>query len=307
MTGIDEIAINFNETATTLMNILIGFIMFGVALDLKLSDFKYSLSKPKPVLIGLTCQFFLLPALTFLLVLIIQPMPSIALGMFLIAACPGGNLSNFLTYLAKGNTAVSITMSAISTSAAIIMTPLNLLVWSSFYAPTREILQTVRIDPLEILNIIVILLGIPLVLGMVVRAQLPLLADRAAPWVKRFGIIFFILFVAGALSSNFSLFLQYIGMVFFIILLMNAVALATGYGFAKLWGLPEQDRRAISIETGIQNSGLGLILVFNFFDGLGGAAFVAAWWSIWHILSGLTVATYWSRRSPKKFKGGLSA
>ena len=102
--GIDQIQINFNETALLIMNLVIGFIMFGVALDLQVSDFKRSLKTPKPAIIGLVCQFLLLPAITFVLVSIIQPTPSIALGLFLVAACPGGNLSNFLTHLAKGNT-----------------------------------------------------------------------------------------------------------------------------------------------------------------------------------------------------------
>jgi BASS family bile acid:Na+ symporter len=118
--------------------------MFGVALDLKVSDFKAVLVMPKPVLIGLAGQFLLLPAFTFLLVLAIKPAPSIALGMMLVAACPGGNISNFLTHYARGNTALSITMTAMSTAVAIVMTPLNLSLWGGLNPETAKILKDRR-------------------------------------------------------------------------------------------------------------------------------------------------------------------
>ncbi|MEE1131630.1 MAG: bile acid:sodium symporter, partial [Caryophanon sp.] len=144
--GIDQIQINFSESALMVMNIVIAFIMFGVALDLRLGDFKRSLKTPKPVLIGLVCQFLILPGVTFILVSILQPHPSIALGLFLVAACPGGNLSNFLTHLAKGNTPLSISMSAISTVMAIFMTPLNTLFWASMYGPTKDMITSFSIS-----------------------------------------------------------------------------------------------------------------------------------------------------------------
>lgn len=279
--GIDEIQLNFNPTTLLLMNILIGFIMFGVALDLKPNDFKRTLKTPKPFLIGISAQFIIMPALTFLLVLAIQPKPSIALGMFLIAACPGGNLSNFLTHLAKGNTPLSISMSAVSTTFSIVMTPLNTILWGSLYGPTREILRTFMISPWDLVQTIVILLGIPLALGMYVNYKKPVWSKKASHWMKRFSIVFFLLFVLGALAANFNYFLEFVGMVVVAVFLHNLIAILTGYFSAMAFRLVEQDRRAIAIEIGIQNSGLGLILVFNFFDGLGGMAIIAAWWSIW--------------------------
>ncbi|MFD1031572.1 bile acid:sodium symporter family protein [Metaplanococcus flavidus] len=299
--GIDEIQLNFNPTTLLLMNILIGFIMFGVALDLKPADFKRTLRSPKPFLIGLSAQFVIMPALTFLLVLILQPQPSIALGMFLVAAAPGGNLSNFLTHLSKGNTPLSISMSAVSTAFAIIMTPLNTMLWGSLYGPTREILRSFMIQPVDLIQTIVILLGIPLTLGMYVNYRAPRWSAKASRVMKRFSIGFFLVFVAGALAANFNYFLEFVGMVVVAVFLHNLIAILTGYFSARAFKLPEQDRRAIAIEIGIQNSGLALILVFNFFDGLGGMAIVAAWWSIWHIISGLALATFWSKRpAPKR-------
>lgn len=298
--GIDDIQLNFNPTTLLLMNILIGFIMFGVALDLKPADFKRTLRSPKPFIIGLSAQFFIMPALTFLLVLILQPQPSIALGMFLVAAAPGGNLSNFLTHLAKGNTPLSISMSAVSTALSIVMMPLNTLLWGSLYGPTNEILKTFSIAPWDLLQSILVLLGIPLALGMYVNHKIPRWSVKASGWMKKFSIVFFLVFVAGALAANFNYFLEYVGMVLIAVFLHNMIALLTGYFSARAFRLPEKDRRAIAIEVGIQNSGLCLILVFNFFDGLGGMAIVAAWWSIWHIVTGLAIATYWSKRPAPK-------
>lgn len=297
--GIDEVQLNFSPQTMLLMNVLIGLIMFGVALDLTPKDFTRTLKTPKPFVIGLLAQFFIMPAFTFLLVLIIQPRPSIALGMFLVAACPGGNLSNFLTHLAKGNTPLSISMSAFSTALSIVMTPFNTLFWGSLYAPTKVILETFTISPWSLLQTIIILLGIPVVLGMFVNYRWPRFSRTLSVWMKRFSITFFLVFVAGALAANFGYFIDFVGMVVLAVFLHNSLALLTGYFAAKVAKLKEADRRAIAIEVGIQNSGLGLILVFNFFGGLGGMAIVAAWWSIWHIISGMTLASIWSKKPMK--------
>ncbi len=305
MNEIDLVRLNFNPQSLWALNAVIGLVMFGVALDLKTSDFKAVLIQPKPVLIGLAGQFILLPAFTFLLVLAIRPAPSIALGMVLVAACPGGNISNFLTHYAKGNTALSITMTAISTAVAIIMTPLNLSLWGGLHPAASRILKVVALDPLEMLLAVFLLLGLPMVLGMLTSHFWPRAAARAQKPMKLFSIGVFGLFVIGALAANWRYFLDYVGFVVIAVFLHNGLALVTGYFAAKFAGLPERDRRAVSIEVGIQNSALGLILIFNFFDGLGGMAIVTAWWGIWHIISGLTVATYWSRRAPREAGGAL--
>lgn len=297
--GIDTIQINFSENALLVMNIVIGFIMFGVALDLSLKDFKLSLKNPKSFLIGMASQFLVLPAFTYLMVILIKPHPSIALGLFLVAACPGGNLSNFLTHLAKGNTPLSISMSAVSTVAAIIMTPVNTIFWASRYEPTREILREFSISAVDMLTTIFLMLGLPLILGMAIRAKFPDFARKVNGFMMKLSIVIFIAFVGVMLANNFEAFMQYVGSVALIVIIQNALALSSGYGAATLFKAPIRDRRAISIETGIQNSGLGLVLIFNFFGGLGGMALVAAFWGIWHIISGLTIAIIWSRKNPE--------
>ncbi len=297
---IDTVHLNFNPTTLTIMNIVIGFIMFGVALDLRMEDFKRVVRSPKPFIIGMLGQFLILPAFSLLLVYLLNPIPSIALGMILLAACPGGNLSNFLTHLARGNTPLSISMSAFSTVMAIIMTPLNLAFWGSLHPGTRAILREISIGPWDMLTTIFLLLGLPLLLGIMVSRYFPKFTAKAVKPMRIFSIVFFIAFVLVALAGNFQYFIQFVGAVMFYVFLQNGLALLSGYTSARLVGLPEEDRRAIAIEVGIQNSGLGLILVFNFFDGLGGMAIIVAWWGIWHVVTGLPLAYFWSKRPPKK-------
>ena len=296
ISAIDQVRLNFNPQGLFIINVAIGLMMFGVALELKFEDFKRVFVAPKAPGIGLAAQFILLPAFTYLLTLILRPPPSIALGMMLVAACPGGNLSNIVTYLAKGNCAVSVSMTAVSTAAAIFMTPFNLAFWGSLNPHTAQILKKVSLSPFDVFVNIFIILGIPLILGLVISRIFPALVDKLRKPFKIFSLVFFLGIVAAALGANWQYFIKYVGLVFFGVLIHNALALNLGYWSGRLAGLNEPDRRAVSIEVGIQNSGLGLVLVFNFFNGLGGMAIITAWWGIWHIIAGLVAAYIFSRR-----------
>ncbi|MFT6797136.1 MAG: BASS family bile acid:Na+ symporter [Maribacter sp.] len=293
-TLLDNIHINYNEDALWAMNVVLAFVMFGIALEISVGDFKQLWSKPKPVLVGVMSQFLVLPALTFFLVWLIDPYPSIALGMFMVAACPGGNISNFISHLAGGNTALSVCLTAIATLLAVVMTPLNLQLWGSFYGPTAAILQEVAISPWQMVKLVALLLGVPLFIGMLVNYWKPILALKMAKILKVVSLLFFITLVFLALFNNRTVFLDYIFYVFWIVLVHNLLAFFTGFSIAKIFGLNTANTKSITIETGIQNSGLGLLLIFTFFDGLGGMALLAAFWGIWHIISGLLLATFWS-------------
>jgi BASS family bile acid:Na+ symporter len=296
LAAIDQARLNFNSQGLFMINAAIGLMMLGVALELKLDDFKRILVAPKAPVIGLAAQFVLLPAFTFLLTLIINPPASIALGMILVAACPGVNLSNIMTYLARGNCAISVSMTAVSTVAAIVMTPLNLALWGSLNPHTAAILRKVSLSPLDVFITVFVILGVPLCIGLLISRLFPALAAKVRKPFKIFSLVFFIGIVAAALGINWQNFLNYVGLVFFGVLIHNALALNLGYWSGRLCGLPESDNRAVSIEVGIQNSGLGLVLVFNFFNGLGGMAILVAWWGIWHIIAGLVAAFVFSRR-----------
>lgn len=282
------------------MNLVLGLVMFGVALEISISDFKPLWLKPKALIAGLVSQFFALPAITFLLVYAIDPLPSIALGMFMVAACPGGNISNFISYLSNANTALSVSLTAMATMLAIVMTPLNFHFWSMLYTPSSSLINEISISSIEMFKLVFWLLGLPLLLGMFINYKIPELALKIAKKLKILSLVFFICLVFIALYNNRVIFMDYILYVFWIVLVHNLIAFSTGYSIGRLFGLAETSVRSITIETGIQNSGLGLLLIFTFFDGLGGMALLAAFWGIWHIISGLILAAFWNRKSVVK-------
>ncbi len=293
---LDAVRLHFNPQSLIALNAILGLVMFGVALDLRVEDFRRVVRSPRGPLIGLGAQFVLLPALTFVLTLFLRPLPSIALGMLLVAACPGGNVSNFITHLAAGNTALSVSMTALSSALALVMTPLNLTFWGKLNPHTAPLLTSVSLNPLQVMATIFLILGLPLAAGMSIAHRRPQLAARLRRPFRIFSIFAFVLFVAIAFAANFDYFQKFVLRVFFYVLLHNAGALFIGYLAARAFGMSIRDRRAVSIEVGIQNSGLGLALIFNFFSGLGGMAVTAAWWGIWHLIAGMSLAFYWSRK-----------
>jgi len=293
---LDQIKIHFESGDLWTLNVTLAIIMFGVALDIRMSDFIRLIKQPKILFVGILSQFFLMPALTFLIVYLVKPMPSIALGLIMVGACPGGNISNFLSKLAKGNSALSVSLTAFATLVAVIMTPFNFHFWGNLYGPTKAILQEVALDPYSLYKLIALILGIPLVAGMLVRHYKPNVANKMSKILKPFSILVFIAFIVVAFSGNLDIFMKYIHYVLFIVIAHNLIAYALGYFTAASFGLRQIDRRTIAIETGIQNSGLGLLLIFEFFHGLGGMMLLAAFWGIWDILSGLLLAYYWSRK-----------
>lgn len=296
--GIDDVILNFSPTSLQILNGVLAVVMFSIAIDLKPSDFTKLARAPKPLLTGLASQFLLLPALTFCLVLLTTPHPSIALGLILVAACPGGNISNFITHTARGNAALSVSMTAFATVGAIVLTPLNIAFWGSLYGPTRDILRQTSVDPVSVAITVGLMLVLPLCLGVLLNHKRPDITARLRGKLRYVSMGIFIAFVAIALAANWALFLQFAGGVAMLVFLHNALALAGGYALASVMGLSEFDRRAVAIETGIQNSGLGLILIFGFFNGLGGMAVVAAFWGIWHIITGIALAGVMARREP---------
>ncbi len=299
--NLDQIRINFSAGGMRIINIVLAFVMFGVALGIKPQEFKTVFSKPKSVLIGLLCQWVLLPAMTFLLVLVCKDYipPMVAMGMILVASCPGGNISNFMSSFSKSNVELSVSLTAMSTTGATFITPFNFAFWGGLYTRILNhyadaVLQPLHIDLWQTVETVLILLGVPLVLGLLFAHYLPKLTEKLKKPMQYFSLLFFIAMVILSFSNNIDLFLKYIGYIFIVVLVHNALALSIGYGMGTLCRLPYKDRRTITIETGIQNSGLGLVLLFNpsIFPptlAIGGMLFVTAWWGIWHIISGLTV------------------
>lgn len=298
--NIDSICINFDTNSLWLVNITLAIIMLGVALDISVNDFKNLFIKPKKVFIGILLQFILVPATTLLLVYLIQPQASLALGLMMVAACPGGNVSNFMTKLAKGNTALSVSLTAFATAMALFMTPINLAIWASLYKPTALILKEIDLNPIEVTKIVMLILGIPLIVGMYIRHISPFFASKLSKVLKPVSLLILIAFILVAFYNNLDIFNKYIHHAFYLVFILNSILYAVGFYTAKFAKMSYEDQKTLSIETGIQNSGLGLMLVFLFFDGLGGMALVVAFWGIWDIFSGLLLAYYWNIKSNPK-------
>lgn len=296
MESIDAIQVNFNPDQLLLLNLCLAFLMFGVALDIRVSDFWRLFKNPKAPIIGLISQLILLPILTLGLIYVFQPPASMGLGMMLVGICPGGNVSNFMVHMSKGNSALSVMMTSITTLGAVIITPFYFSFWVSYIPNSEKFSKLIYVNPYDMMETIFLLIIIPLILGMWLLHKYPGFVDKIRKPVSRLSIFIFMSFVIVALFLNLQNAQDHLGKVFWVVLVHNSLALALGFTWAKLNGLSNFDARAISIETGIQNSGLALILIFNFFDGLGGMALVAAWWGIWHLISGFSLAMFWRSR-----------
>jgi BASS family bile acid:Na+ symporter len=297
MQGLDQIQLSFSSGSLWALNAVLALLMFGIALELKPADFVNVARQPRAALVGMLCQFLVLPAATFLLIQVLRPPASVALGMMLVAACPGGNVSNLIVYMSGGNSALSVGMTAISSTAATVLTPLNFAFWASRDAEASKLLSEVAISPWSILLPLTLLLGVPMVLGMWAGARFPALAARGRKPLRNLCGGIFLLFVLFSLYKNAEFLSSKLLPVFFLVVAHNAMALGLGYAAGRLVNLSPRDCRTISIEVGIQNSGLALGLIFAVFHGLGGMAMIAVLWGLWHIVAGSALATFWTRRT----------
>ena len=295
-TAIDGIKINFSQDNLLILNICLAFIMFAIALDIKREDFALLWKNPKPAIVGMTAQLIIMPLVTLLLVFIFKTPPSVSLGMIAISACPGGNNSNYTTHLAKGNTALAVTTTSISVIVCIVTMPLFILIGTKVVPNMGSLNRTIYLNPMDMLRIVALLILTPLIIGMFINSRFPDFANLIRRPFKIVSLILFFGLILGALASNFQNILNYVGKVFFIVMVLNTLALSIGYWFSRLNKLSEADCRAITFETGIHNITLALIIIFNFFDGLGGMALVAAWYGIWDLMTGFGLAMWWKRK-----------
>ncbi|MBC9251277.1 bile acid:sodium symporter [Pseudomonas alcaligenes] len=298
--------LEFSPTAMIALNAIIALMMFGVSLELRADDFSRILRAPKAPLIGLLVQFVLLPASTCLLTMLLPIEPSLALGMLLVSTCPSGTFSNIMTWLGRGNVAVSASVTAVSSLSAGIFTPLNFALYAGLNPQTRPLLTAISVDPLELLAMVLLVLLLPMLAGMLLGKRRPQLARRLEKPLRHFSLLVLLAFVGGALSKNFSQFVEHFHLFFWLVVGLNAMALLLGYLCARLWRLPDADVRAVTLETGIHNSALGMALIFTFFPQAGGMLLIAAFWGCWQLFAGLVLALLWARRPPAEAAGGLA-
>jgi len=298
--NIDDVVLNFTPGTLVILNVVLGLIMLGIALDTSVDDFKVVARKPKPLVIAILAQLLVLPGITFCLTLILPVTPSMALGMLLVACCPPGNISQVLTHRSGGNVALSVSMTAVSNLLYIVVLPLSIAFWGSLRADTRALLTAVSLNGWQMLLEIFLIIGLPFVVGLAVRSRYPRVAARIQPYVKWFSLIALVGFILAALIGNWTYFVAFIGVILVAVAIHDAVALAIGWSTAAIGGLGTRERKAMTFEVGIRNAGLGLGLVFTFFGGLGGMAIVAGWWGIWDIIAGLILAALWARHTKRR-------
>jgi BASS family bile acid:Na+ symporter len=289
-----NIHIALSDGNVLLLNIALALVMFGVSLDLKLSDFRQVFRKPAAVIGGMAIQYIALPAMLTGFIFLLKPKLGFALGALLVLVSPGGNMSNFLTKMSRGDVALSVVMTAIATLLAAFATPGLFNFWSSFY--TDDDLAIYQLNVWEMAKTVLFLTALPLISGMIVRAYLPMIAAKVERFMKFFSIFILIAIIVIAVLKNKDTFSAHLGTVFGFVAFANAMALALGYWLPVLVGAGKYKSKAISIETGIKNAGLSLVLIFNFWDGWGEPALIAAWWGIWHLITGFALAWWWGRK-----------
>ena len=267
------------------ITILLGVVMFGMGLTLKTSDFKLVFTNPIPVLIGVVSQFSIMPTAAFIIAYLLNLPAELAAGLVLLGSVPGGTSSNVMVYLAKGNLPLSITMTSVSTLLAPIMTPLLLLIFAGQWLP---------VDPMSMFISIIQVIIIPIVLGLLVNKFLPIVTKKSASVLPLISIIAITIIVSAIVANNKENIATAGFLVFVAVLLHNGFGLLLGFYAAKALKLSPQDQRAISIEVGMQNSGLGVALAAAYFTPL--AALPSAFASAWQVITGTFLATYWAKR-----------
>lgn len=273
------------------ITILLGIVMFGMGMTLSLNDFKLILQHPKGVLIGVVSQFVVMPLLAFVLAKAFALPPEIAVGVILVGCCPGGTASNVMTFLAKGNTALSVTITSITTLLAPIVTPALIYLLASEWLPVSFSAM--------FMSVVKVVL-IPIVLGVVAQLLFKPVVKKAIPVLPLVSVVAIVLIVAAVVSGSRDRILETGALIFAIVILHNGLGLLLGFLIAKLFKLDYADQKAVSIEVGMQNSGLGASLATAHFDPI--SAVPSAIFSFWHNISGPLLATYWSAKAERMKK-----
>lgn len=292
MGALDSLRIVLDPVGQTGVALALVLVMFSVALGLRVEDFAFLRDKPLLFAGGVISQVVILPLVTFLLILVLRPAASIALGMIVVACCPGGAVSNLLTYLSRGNVATSVALTATSSLLAAILTPTSILFWSQAYEPTATLLRTLDVNPLIFVAQTTFLLAVPLVLGMVVATKAPDVAARIKQRTTVLGVSVLVGVIIYGIVYFFPVLFPALPLLGGIVVLHNAVAFATGALAGRALSRLSPTRRALTFEIGIQNSGLALVILLSQLKGLGGAAAIAAVWGVWHLIAGGLLAVF---------------
>ena len=293
---IDKLSLDLSDSLQLGTKIVVAFFLFGVALDTRIGDFRDVLRRPWVIVVGVVAQYAVAPGLTLLLTLALDVKGSVAIGMLLVACCPAGNLSNILTHRARGDVALSISLTGVSNVLAVLATPVALAFWSGLNPSADALLRDIQLEPWDVVSEVALLIGLPFAAGLLVAWRAPGFSQRAQRFVEPGALVLLLVIVVGGLAGQFDIFVAYIGVVVLPIIVQNFLALGVGYGTGRALRLSEQGTRAMTFELGVRNTGLAVVLALGFFSDLGGVVFVAALWGLWDIATGLALASWWRGR-----------
>jgi len=299
MGEIDDFVMVFSPTLQIWLVATLFAMMLAVALNLSLASFRFFRTSPRFYLAGLLSQLIALPLVTLALCHFLQPTPTIALGMIIVACCPGGASSNLISLYARANIALSVALTATSSILAAILTPVSILFWSRGYGPSADLLTTIDVDVISFLIETTVILLVPISIGMAINHFAPAWSAR---WRNRLGLaaaaslIAFILYTSSLYFRDFmALGLGIAGIAW----IHNSTALGTGYGVSRIFRADLATRRTLTIETGIQNTGLALVILLTQFaapgQAMGGAVAIVGLYGTYHLISGGLIAWAWRR------------
>ena len=306
-TDIDQLQLELPEAFQLGVKIVVGVFLFGIALDTRIADFRDVARRPLAIGVGLISMFVVMPALTVLLTLALDVRGSVAIGMILVVCCPAGNFSNLLTYRARGDVALSISMTTASNVVAIVLTPLAVAFWCSLNPAADDLLRDVSIDAWGMAAEVALLIGLPFAAGLLVAWLRPGIAARARKVVEPAALGLLLLIIVAGLAGQAGRYAEYVVAVAVAVVLQNTLSLLVGYGTGRGLRLPAPGTRAMTFEIGVRNTGLALVLALGFFDDLGGVALIAALWGLWDVIAGLAVATWWRRAAVRESAGATPA
>lgn len=283
---LDQLTIALDPSAQMLLAGAIVIMMFAIALGLKPEHFNFLRTHKKLFFGGLAAQLIGLPLMTVALAALLSPPPSIALGMIVVAACPGGNISNFMTWSGRGDTAYSVSLTAGSSVVAALWTPAAILLWSEAYPPTAALLDTIAFDRVSFVLQTTLMLAAPLALGMTAAHYFQKAAEKARKPLALFGGGMLAVVIIDGVLDFWPVIVAGWALIYVPVAIHNASAFALGAASGRLLGANQARRRSLTFEVGIQNAGLAIVLLLAQLNGLGGAAAIAAAWGVWHFFSG---------------------
>ena len=289
-------------TQQVALSLVLALMVFSVALELKLDDFRRVAKTPKAVICGLIPQFILLPVGTWLATLALDLPANVEAAMILVAACPGGSLSNVITHFGRGNTALSVSVSAVASVIALVATPFNFGWMIATNPATATWLRTLNLDASGIWVSLVLLLAIPMALGLWIAHQFPAATAKIQKPLANFSLVALLAFIVLGLIKERQLLTLGLLPMLAIVIAHNASGLFFGWITSRVMGVSERDQRAVMIEGGMQNSGLALGIIALQFNADLGMVIIASLWGMWHIVSGLSLALWWRRKDARVAK-----